>query len=80
MSKWEKRTYDFTEIDRGHHDSRANTQPSNQSSSIDSSEVSAVAHEDGNAQDPYDTQTATSPETAEDITEEKSTGQLARCS
>jgi hypothetical protein len=61
----------LSEIDWGNDNSLANTQACDEPSCIHGAEVTAIAHEDSNANNPENTQLASCPETTNTITDEE---------
>jgi hypothetical protein len=66
-------TYNFREIDGGHDHRLSDTQTSNESTSIDRTEIAVVTHENGSTDDPEQTELTSGPDTTDTVTHQEST-------
>lgn len=66
-------TYNFCEIDGGHDHRLSDTQTSNESTSIDRTEIAVVTHENGSTDDPEQTELTSGPDTTDTVTHQEST-------
>lgn len=65
------RTYNFRKVHRRDNDSLANTESSDETTSIDSTERTIVTHENSHTDDPKDTELTSGPDTTDAITDQE---------
>jgi hypothetical protein len=64
-------TYNFRKVHRCDNDSLTNTESSDETTSVDSTERTVVTHENSHTDDPKDTELTSGPDTTDAITDQE---------